>query len=145
MTLASLEQRAVALILDIVVLASCLLLFFTAGALQALFRSDSGDEDLSDAVVYTWIVTTLVWLLFVPVYYIVLWAWRGQTIGKMATHIQVVQDDGSDLTLGRAVLRFVAYIASALPLSIGLAMAFFDSDRRALHDRIAHTLVVELE
>ena len=77
----------------------------------------------------------------------------GQTIGKMIAGIRVVADqptagihadylDGG-VTMGASVLRASAYLASLLPLGLGFAAILFDSDGRALHDRLAETRVVK--
>lgn len=84
------------------------------------------------------------WLGFVPVYFIAFWRWKGQTIGKMATHIKIVRTDGESIDLLTAILRFLAYMVSLLPLCAGFAVAAFNPDRRALHDFIANTVVVDL-
>jgi uncharacterized RDD family membrane protein YckC len=77
----------------------------------------------------------------------------GQTIGKMLTGIRVVatppdDDEGFDrftprVSLGAAVLRAAAYLASLLPAGLGFAAILFDSERRALHDRLAETRVIK--
>lgn len=71
----------------------------------------------------------------------------GQTIGKMATGLKVVNgDDGNGASehpnVGFSILRTAAYAASALPLGLGFLPAFVGRDRRALHDRLADTRVV---
>jgi uncharacterized RDD family membrane protein YckC len=77
----------------------------------------------------------------------------GQTIGKMLTGIKVVADrstedleaDGAGfrVSVGVAVLRATAYLVSLLPAGLGFAAILFDSDGRALHDRLAETRVVK--
>ena len=77
----------------------------------------------------------------------------GQTIGKMIAGIRVVADPptgglrADDLeggvTMGASVLRASAYLASLLPVGLGFAAILFDSDGRALHDRLAETRVVK--
>jgi uncharacterized RDD family membrane protein YckC len=69
----------------------------------------------------------------------------GQTIGKMSTGIRVVPGAGRGLRvpLGTAVVRAAAYLASLLPLGLGLAPIVLTADRRALHDRLADTRVVQ--
>ena len=71
----------------------------------------------------------------------------GQSIGKMLGGIRVVPLDAAASTdrvpLGQAVLRAVAYFVSALPLGLGFLPALFSSDKRAFHDRLAHTRVVK--
>jgi uncharacterized RDD family membrane protein YckC len=42
----------------------------------------------------------------------------------------------------QALLRFVALVLAAIPLLAGIWMMLWDSRRRGLHDRMAHTVVV---
>lgn len=142
---AGLEVRAVAYILDIVVLISFLMLFIAVAGLQLLFRSDFGDVDPPESAFYVALGIILSYLAFAPLYYILPWAWKGQTVGKMAVHIKVVRrEDGGPLGLGRASLRLLGYLASTLPLLAGFLMAPFDRERRALHDHLAGSVVIEL-
>jgi uncharacterized RDD family membrane protein YckC len=77
----------------------------------------------------------------------------GQTIGKMLARIKVVanrapaeaasQPAEQGVSLGAAVLRATAYLVSLLPAGLGFAAILFDSDGRALHDRLAETRVVK--
>jgi uncharacterized RDD family membrane protein YckC len=66
----------------------------------------------------------------------------GQTIGKMACGLRVVPADEGTLTVGRALLRVAALLASALPVGLGLLPVAFGGARRGLHDRLARTRVV---
>jgi uncharacterized RDD family membrane protein YckC len=70
--------------------------------------------------------------------------WRGQTLGKWATGLRVERrHDGLHLGLGRVLLRhFVGYPLSLLPLGGGYLLAIFNARGLALHDLIAHTIVV---
>ena len=77
----------------------------------------------------------------------------GQTIGKMLAGIKVVADrptedldadaTGLRVSVGAAVLRATACLVSLLPAGLGFAAILFDSDGRALHDRLAETRVVK--
>jgi uncharacterized RDD family membrane protein YckC len=70
---------------------------------------------------------------------------RGQTLGKKITGIRVTTLDGSNVKLGRMLLReIIGKTVSALILLIGFFMAA-GSSKRALHDRIAGTIVVRTE
>jgi uncharacterized RDD family membrane protein YckC len=66
----------------------------------------------------------------------------GQTIGKMATKIRVLGDDGRSVDVAGSVLRALG--AMLVPLTLGLAYVtvLLTSDHRALHDRLAGTRVV---
>jgi len=67
----------------------------------------------------------------------------GQTIGKMAVHIRVIGDD-ERLDPARAVRRTLMAAVSLITFGAGFIPAFLDPERRALHDRVARTRVVEL-
>ncbi len=66
----------------------------------------------------------------------------GQTRGKMAFHLKVVSEGDAPLGVGRALLREVSVLASALPAGLGLLPALFDPGHRGLHDRVSGTRVV---
>jgi uncharacterized RDD family membrane protein YckC len=65
------------------------------------------------------------------------------TPGKMAIGLKVLRPDGSKLQLGRAVGRYFAKTLSAMILGIGYIMVAFDDQKRALHDMICDTRVIQ--
>ena len=75
-------------------------------------------------------------------YLIAFTAVGGQSIGKMALGIKVVSDEDMPVPFGRAALRTLGYLASALPLGAGFLPGVLGADRLALHDRLSHTRVV---
>ena len=83
--------------------------------------------------------------LFVAVYFSLLPAWSGQTVGKIFMGLRVETPEGENLSLGQGFLRFVSFLLSLLPLGLGLLWVFVDEDRRGWHDRIAVTRVVALK
>jgi uncharacterized RDD family membrane protein YckC len=68
----------------------------------------------------------------------------GQTIGKMATHIRVVSEDGGGLDPGRALRRAVLELASIATAGAPFLTAMTDPLRRGVHDRASGTRVVAL-
>jgi len=76
----------------------------------------------------------------------------GQTVGKMALGIRVVTVDGGRLSRGRAVLRYMAWsgVVSLLTFFpeariyqlVDALWPLWDSRNQALHDKVAHSLVV---
>jgi len=68
----------------------------------------------------------------------------GQTIGKMATHIRVVSEDGGALDAGRALRRAVLELASIATAGAPFLTAIADPLRRGAHDRASGTRVVAL-
>jgi uncharacterized RDD family membrane protein YckC len=75
-------------------------------------------------------------------YLIAFVAASGQTLGKMATGIRVMGDDGRRVDVGGAVLRAAGCGVSMLTIGLGYLPAFIAKDGRALQDRIAGTRVV---
>ncbi len=70
----------------------------------------------------------------------------GATLGKMACKIKVVTADGGSVSYGRALGRYFAKILSGLTCLIGYIIAIFDNpQKRALHDHICNTRVINVE
>lgn len=82
--------------------------------------------------------------LFLPwLYYAVMESSALQaTVGKLAAGIKVTDLAGNRVTFGRATGRYFAHILSGISLGVGYAMVVFTSQRQALHDMVAGTLVV---
>lgn len=139
---AGLQLRIVAFILDVMVLIAFGMLF--VAAVLALLVIDADNGNPSDrAFLISGVILALYFVAFVPLYHILLWSSRGQTVGMMAVHIKVLSRNGGRVTRPQSALRLFGYVASVLPLFLGLLMALFDHKRRTLHDRLAGTVVVE--
>jgi uncharacterized RDD family membrane protein YckC len=69
---------------------------------------------------------------------------RGQTLGKMALGIKVVNPDGSDISAGQAWIRSFIELLLASCCYVTYIVAFFSKDRCALHDMAAKTRVVKI-
>jgi uncharacterized RDD family membrane protein YckC len=66
----------------------------------------------------------------------------GQTIGKMLAGIRVTGDDGRGVDITGAVVRALGCLVTIVSLGLLFLPAFFGTDRRAMHDRMAGTRVV---
>ena len=79
------------------------------------------------------------------VYFAYCWAASGTTAGMALFGVRVVRDDGTDASGGRAVLRTLALPLSFLSLGLGLELVgiLLGNRRRALHDVIAGTAVID--
>jgi uncharacterized RDD family membrane protein YckC len=68
----------------------------------------------------------------------------GGTLGKLAVGIKVVRADGAMLSIPHAIGRACAEILSGMTCYIGYIMVAFDEpEKRALHDHICSTRVVQ--
>lgn len=81
-------------------------------------------------------------LLFGALYEILMEAQTGATLGKKALGLRVTTPDGQPISIRRSIGRHFAHYLSAI-FFIGYIMAGFDRQKRALHDRMAGTLVIK--
>ena len=87
-------------------------------------------------------------LLFAFVY---LWAYnalliskKGATPGKMLLKLKVIDEDGNNLSLGRATLRYVVKNTISMIFLIGFAFFFFNKKKRqTLHDLAGKSFVIK--
>ena len=71
-------------------------------------------------------------------------AWWGQPAGKEMLGVKVVRLDGKAITRYHALGRFMAMGLSWLTFGVGFLLPLFRKDKRALHDLVARTKVVEI-
>jgi len=137
--LASLWLRFAARIVDTIILGvfNFALQFGTAAMMSGIARGTNPD------VAGLMLLPVILLPLGAGICYEVFFLGRfGATPGKMACGIRVVTADGRPISYLRALGRYFAYGLSWLVCLIGLIIACFDEEKRALHDRICDTRVV---
>jgi len=87
----------------------------------------------------------LFFLSFPVFYYVYLHGTYGQTFGKMALKIKVVNEDGSPIDHRKAFLRWLGYFLCDLTFQIGYLWAAFDHRKQGLHDKVCKTLVIRTD
>jgi uncharacterized RDD family membrane protein YckC len=86
----------------------------------------------------SFITNIMVWI-----YFILMTHYNGATLGKMLVGITVRSDTNGKLTIGQVILReTVGKLISSIIFSIGYIMAAFTKNKQALHDKLAHSVVV---
>ena len=75
---------------------------------------------------------------------IIFWKkWAGATPGKKLLHIHVVDAKTyAPITNKQAIVRYISYIVSTIPLALGFVMVAFHKEKRALHDILSGTVVI---
>jgi uncharacterized RDD family membrane protein YckC len=169
---ANFESRFVAAVLDGLILCIIAAIDVAIAGMVLLVSSDFGELDPPDSAYYTFIGILIAIAPLWAVYFLASWAWRGQTIGQAIMQITVTRESGDPLGLAGSLARvvalsvyplvlaagvFLAYTqrhepllvaaiiaASLLLVLAGLLSAVFDAQRRAVHDRIAGTIVVRV-
>jgi uncharacterized RDD family membrane protein YckC len=130
--------RFVAYLLDgLIIGIPGIILLLIAGGL-----SSSANGQVSGAV----LVVYALWIIASIAYFIYFWTRpEGQTLGMRALHIRVVKADGSPLTVGGAVVRYIGMLINSIifGLPIGWIWAAFDANKQGWHDKMAGTYVVK--
>ena len=78
-------------------------------------------------------------------YTIGFWTASGATPGKMLMKLKVVDEQGKQVQIDKAILRYIGYWVSAIIFLIGFLMIAFRQDNRGLHDLLAGTNVIRTE
>ena len=140
-------SRAIAFVLDLVVmsiavvaaiaLVEAVLGFFTLYGLvgQRVVQS----APFRDAVIA---VIALIGAGIAIGYPVGFWVLLGQTPGKLLFGLRVARINGQPLTIRRALLRYLGYWLSAIPLGLGFLWVLVDDQRQGWHDKLSGTYVV---
>ncbi|MBO7190739.1 MAG: RDD family protein [Elusimicrobiaceae bacterium] len=123
----------------------CLFLWFLLANALSMF-DDPQEKQFAIVGIYV-----LLFLLYQGIFLITYWLYfalfesgsKQATLGKRLLKIKVIDQQGNRLGFGRATGRAFARILSQLTLQIGFVMAGCTHRKRALHDMIAQTYVVD--
>ena len=86
---------------------------------------------------------TILSYVFAIAYWVGMWVYAdGATYGKKILGIKIVKTDGSPLTFGTALGRYIGYIISGLPLGLGFLSVCWNKNKQGWHDKMANTKVV---
>ena len=67
----------------------------------------------------------------------------GQTIGKKVMNIRIVDaNNGGPIGYGRAFVRWIGKIISAIPCALGFFWMLWDPNKQTWHDKMANSVVV---
>lgn len=80
--------------------------------------------------------------LIVLSYFVFFWSLVGYTPGKALLGLRIVRKDGRPISVGRAILRYLGYWVSAIPLFLGFIWILFDRQHEGWHDKLANTHVI---
>lgn len=133
-TTAPFVLRIGALLIDYMMMAGLLALMTMPGRMVHGSSRDAGS-----------FVDTFGWWIALGVgifNFLLLPLWRGQTIGKWATGLEIARFDGQPMRILNPLLRhFVGYPLTLATGGLGFLLTIFNTDNRALHDFIAGTIV----
>jgi uncharacterized RDD family membrane protein YckC len=133
-----LATRVLACVIDILIVQA---VAWTVGAVAAVAASMfEPSNQIETLLIAAGAVVAGIWSAG---YFVFFWSTTGQTPGDRVMQIRV-QDaqTGRPLHFGRAVVRLLGAVLSALLLFLGYLMILVDDRRRALHDRMVGSVVV---
>jgi len=84
------------------------------------------------------------WVLL-AVYHLVLWAWKGSTLGGSILGLRLIRLDGRPVDWATAAVRVLGSIVSLIPFGLGFFWASWDDHAQSWHDRIAGTTIVKAD
>src|SRR3990172_5552768 len=143
-------SRAAARIIDLVLIIAAFNLIYLADRLGAdagfwtgmgLGAGEAAGAGFSMANV----LRGLFFITFPVFYYVYLHGTYGQTFGKMALKIKVVNEDGTPLDYPKAFLRWLGYFLCDLTFYSGYLCAAFDPRQHGLHDNVCKTLATRTD
>lgn len=143
-TLAGIGNRALALVLDYLVLGLILIFLLVSYGLLAFLVSGYLTEIVSRQL-SNWVLAIEFLIIFATyVGYFVFFEtiWQGQTPGKRRVKIRVIRDDGRKVGLPQATLRALLRPIDDL-LFIGVFLIIFGQREKRLGDWVAGTLVIQ--
>jgi uncharacterized RDD family membrane protein YckC len=99
-----------------------------------------GKDDFQNSDMARWITSFVYGAIIVA-----FWKIKGQTPGLKAYELVILDKQSNEtLTLSKSILRYVAFIISAMSI-VGWFVPFFRKDKATLQDMVAGSIVVSQE
>jgi uncharacterized RDD family membrane protein YckC len=134
---AGFASRFLAFAADVVVITAGFLLILAAVNFVASFVTGKSVNFSRNDI---WVI--IAYVVWAFIYFAHWWGLNGKTPGGGLFGVQVLTDDGRDVSGRRAIGRTLAFPLSFLILCLGFLGILLGDRRRALHDVIAGTVVV---
>lgn len=129
-------RRLIAFLLDSFVIA---LITYTVYYTVETFVGVFSNGDPAKGLSYAWQALSY---SLPALYFILFWGSAGQTPGKAALGLKVINESGGPVGYGTAFLRYIGYTISFLILGLGFIWIIFDGRKQGWHDKIPGTVVV---
>jgi len=130
---ATFGQRAVAYIIDII------LVSIVSNIISAIIG-----VVLGDALGARLLASVVISLAVNFIYFGYFWSSKGKSIGMGIMKIQVVAEDGNNLSFLMGGLRgTIGYLISGIVFWLGFLWMLFDEDKRTWHDMVFNTNVIK--
>ncbi|MDX9715705.1 MAG: RDD family protein [Dissulfurispiraceae bacterium] len=134
--------RAIAKLIDIIIVSSIyplLSLMATIGFSTGKLQETVTTYEAFMSMICFFIIIQFV---FAVLYFTISIGKYGKTIGKKICGLVVITAQGGKVQYFNALKRFAAEMLSTSLLLLGYLIVVFDSEKRALHDRLCNTRVI---
>lgn len=139
-------KRVSAALIDLLLIFIILSLTDQGGFLEFKFTS-SGYSMNAGPIISLSGLKGLMTVIVIALYFIILEATKGATIGKLAAGIKVVKADGTKLGIGGVIVRNISRIIDgfpyAIPYLLGMIVMATNKKRQRLGDKFAHSIVIK--
>ncbi len=81
-------------------------------------------------------------VFFWTVYHIVLWGWKGTTVGGIIMKLRLVTANGDDPSWGVVTIRSLSSLFSFIALGLGFLWVGWNAERQSWHDLVAGTVII---
>ena len=83
----------------------------------------------------------LLWMI----YHIVLWGWKGTTVGGTIMKLRLVTLKGEAPMWGTVVIRSLSSLFSGIPMGLGFLWVGWNAERQSWHDLVAGTVIIKTQ
>jgi len=137
-------RLAASIIDSIVVTIALFIIFFAIGLIAGIAGLATGQRPSATGTTVETLANLIYLLLYIG-YFVYFWG-MSQTPAMRWLGLQVVDaTTGAKIGFGRAAIRYLGFLLSALACDIGLIWAAFDPRKQGWHDKIARTVVIRVE
>lgn len=139
---ASFWKRLFSTLYDIFILGAISLAYFAV--VTALSANETVAIEKNYLPTSTGLAVQAGWVLTLLGFYCFFWYRIGQTVAMKAWRLKVVSKDGNRLAATQCIIRAALGFLGFALCGISYLWIFFDKDKRALHDRLSKTFVIQL-
>jgi uncharacterized RDD family membrane protein YckC len=142
--IAGLGNRLLAQLIDGAIQLAVGLFFVLIGVIFAVGVTASGLDSKTKSILYAVIIMVIIFVLFILQngYFLVFEGiWRGQTPGKKAAEIRVIEQNGQPIGWSAAIIRNLMRLIDSV-MFLGILIILMDKNERRLGDMAAGTIVI---
>ncbi|VAW64681.1 hypothetical protein MNBD_GAMMA09-1004 [hydrothermal vent metagenome] len=143
----SLLKRLIAFIYDLLLIIAIFMILGSLISILTTFIVNGGNAITEEHGFYLINKMIVLSTLFLSSLFFYGWFWThgGQTLGMKTWRIQLISNDGGNISWKQAFIRYLAAALSWAILGIGFLWSLVDHKKRCWHDILSSSYLVQLE